>query len=192
MITTLSLTLIPVYALHDFNVNTPADMKAPKLIVPDDIYIKSNHDTRVSFIAKAIDNVDGIIQIDCTKPSNAVFNVGRTKVHCSASDSAGNISTANFTVTVGYEIVKIPRWIKQVTEFWVNEQIDDETYMQTLGYLIKNEYLSIPYSKSPNELTEYGFPNWIKNNGKLWSTEKISDDEFSIGLQWLINRGFIK
>jgi hypothetical protein len=48
----------------------------------------------------AVDLVDGVVPVTCVPPSGSLFPIGTTTVTCSASDTRGNTSTANFTVTV--------------------------------------------------------------------------------------------
>ncbi|MGH9879731.1 MAG: HYR domain-containing protein, partial [Nitrososphaerales archaeon] len=50
--------------------------------------------------ATATDNVDGTLTATCTPASGSMFPLGTTTVTCTATDSAGNIGTASFTVTV--------------------------------------------------------------------------------------------
>jgi hypothetical protein len=48
----------------------------------------------------AVDNVDGPVPITCDPPIGSFFGLGKTKVSCSASDSAGNTSRGSFSVLV--------------------------------------------------------------------------------------------
>ena len=41
---------------------------------------------------------------DCNPPSGSVFPLGDTIVTCTATDGAGNIGTASFTITVHTQI----------------------------------------------------------------------------------------
>ncbi len=139
----------------------------PRLILPGDIYVNSKVPTPVNFIVKATDDFDKNVSIQCDTSSGSVFKIGKTTVRCAAEDSARNKRMGSFVVTVGYEIAQIPQWVKKITKFWVQNSIDDQTYSQTIGFLIGEKILKVPVGK-------------------------ISDDSFSIMLQWLINRGMIK
>ena len=86
----------------------------------------------------------------------------------------------------------IPDWIKQVAEFWITDQIDDDGFVQVIEYLVKQEIITIPYAESPEGESAVSIPSWIKTNSEFWVKGNISDDEFSIGLEWLINNGIIK
>lgn len=48
----------------------------------------------------ALDNVDGAVGVACSPASGSAFPFGATAVTCSATDAAGNPSSASFTVTV--------------------------------------------------------------------------------------------
>jgi hypothetical protein len=50
------------------------------------------------------DLVDGSVAVICSPPSGASFPVGATAVACAATDAAGNVSGASFTVTVVYGV----------------------------------------------------------------------------------------
>jgi hypothetical protein len=55
---------------------------------------------RVRFGLTATDAVDGPVPVACRPRSGSLFQVGRTGVACSATDSSANAATASFTVTV--------------------------------------------------------------------------------------------
>ena len=79
---------------------TVIDTTAPTIIIPDDVTIEASSQTNniVSFgDAKADDNV-GVTTI--TNDAPAAFAVGETIVIWTATDAAGNISTASQTVTI--------------------------------------------------------------------------------------------
>lgn len=189
----LSISLFSATASGDMQKNSSKiiDNESPKLFIPKDIYITSKNPVQVDFKVSAIDNVDGKVYVQCDKISNAIFKLGKTTVRCETEDSAGNKSRASFIVTVGYNIVQIPSWVKQPTKLWIENSIDDKTYAKTMGFLIKEQLVQIPFAKSPN-YSESKIPVWIKTNAKLWVDNKISDDEYSIILQWLINRNIIQ
>ena len=167
------------------------DVLAPKLILPDTIYVASKIPIQVNFTVKAIDEVDGEIDAYCDRTSGSYFKVGQTRVRCEAEDSSGNRKTGSFTITVGYEIVKIPSWVKQTTKYWVEDFTDDKTYATTIGFLIQEGIVTVPFAKTPN-YSEIEIPSWIKTNAKYWTEGGITNDEYSIMLQWLINRSIIK
>ena len=74
-----------------------------KIMVEDDLYIKSSIPIKVTFETKATDKFDNIIPVNCDKTSNSVFELGKTTVRCIAIDSLGNEIKDSFQVTVGYD-----------------------------------------------------------------------------------------
>jgi len=193
LITVLSISLFSATASGDMqeNPSTIIDYESPKLFVPNDIYILSKNPIQVDFKVEAIDNIDGRVQVQCDKISGATFKLGKTIVRCETKDSVGNTNRASFVVTIGYNIVQIPSWVKQPTTLWIENSIDDKTYAKTMGFLIKERLIHIPFAKSPN-YSESEIPIWIKTNAKSWIDNEISDDEYSIILQWLLNRNIIQ
>ena len=193
LVTVLSISLFSTTASGDMQENPSKiiDYESPKLFIPNDIYILSKNPIQVDFKVEAIDNVDGKVQVQCDKISGAIFKLGKTIVRCETKDSAGNTNRTSFIVTIGYNIVQIPSWIKQPTKLWIEDSIDDKTYAKTMGFLIKEQLVQIPFPKSPN-YSESKIPIWIKTNAKSWVDNEISDDEYSIILQWLLNRNIIQ
>ena len=87
---------------------------------------------------------------------------------------------------------QIPNWVKQVAEFWITDQIDDDGFVQVIQYLVEQEIISIPDAKSPEGEYATSIPSWIKTNSEFWIQGGINDDEFAVGLEWLINNGIIQ
>ncbi|HEY7366939.1 MAG TPA: HYR domain-containing protein [Nitrosopumilaceae archaeon] len=168
------------------------DKTPPNIITKGDIYKISKIPTIVPFSVAAIDNVDGQVRIDCDKTPKTVFNLGKTTVRCLAIDSSGNEARISFVVTVGYEIVKIPYWLKHTTAFWVADQMSDSEYAKTLQYLLEKEIIHIPFNKQTKNAFAKEIPVWIKTSSQKWIAGELSDDEFSIGIQWMLERGLIQ
>lgn len=55
---------------------------------------------RVRFVVTALDDVDGSVPVTCRPRAGTRFRIGRTRVHCSATDTSANAATASFTITV--------------------------------------------------------------------------------------------
>ena len=62
----------------------------------------------------------------------------------------------------------IPNWIKQVAEFWISDQIDNEGFVQVIEYLVQQEIITIPYAESPEDESAVSIPSWIKTNSEFW------------------------
>ena len=79
------------------------DTTPPVLVAPSSVSQETeiNADTSVVFSVSATDNVDGPVSVNCDHDSGSLFPIGTTTtVHCSATDSHGNIGSAQFDVTV--------------------------------------------------------------------------------------------
>jgi len=87
---------------------------------------------------------------------------------------------------------QIPNWVKQVAEFWITDQIDDDGFVQVIQYLVGQEIISIPDAKPAEGESAVSIPGWIKTNSEFWIQGGINDDEFAVGLEWLINNGIIQ
>jgi hypothetical protein len=78
------------------------DTIPPTINVPSDMTVAAFEPsgTAVYYAVSATDNIDPNPVVTCTPPSGSFFPAGTTTVNCTATDSAGNISTASFSVTV--------------------------------------------------------------------------------------------
>jgi probable HAF family extracellular repeat protein len=78
------------------------DLVAPTVVVPSDVAVdaESPGGAPVEFTVSAVDDVDPAPHVSCVPDSGATFPVGDTTVNCTASDSAGNVGSASFSVHV--------------------------------------------------------------------------------------------
>lgn len=78
------------------------DTVPPELIIPGDLVVQaeSGDSATVTYTVTANDDVDGALTPSCTPPSGSTFFLGTTLVECTATDTAGNSSTASFNITV--------------------------------------------------------------------------------------------
>jgi len=90
----------------------------------------------------------------------------------------------------------IPLWIKNNAGWWADDKIDDFTFAQGIGFLIKNKIIQIhdlpttPVGEISIE-NDIVIPSWIKNNAGWWADGQIDDSSFVSGLQWLISNGIM-
>ena len=106
------------------------------------------------------------------------------------------VSTSNFQIN-SQSILKdekinvIPTWIKNNAEWWASGAIDDDSFIQGIQFLVKENILKIPpTSQGTNPSSE--IPTWIKNNAEWWASGAIDDDSFIQGIQFLIKEGILK
>ena len=118
------------------------------------------------------DNISGIVQLNFQ-------NLGDNNL---ASTSIPIV--IRNTAYVNYDI-SIPSWIKNNAGWWADGQIDDETFVQGIQYLIKEGIMKIPSTTSTGTGTNQ-IPSWIKNNAGWWADGQIDDETFVQGIQYLI------
>ncbi|KFM17544.1 hypothetical protein AAA799P11_01304, partial [Marine Group I thaumarchaeote SCGC AAA799-P11] len=86
----------------------------------------------------------------------------------------------------------IPSWIKNNAEWWADGQIDDDSFVQGIQYLVKEGILKIPPTSQGEGTGSNEIPAWIKNNAGWWAEGAIDDDSFIQGIQFLIKEGIMK
>jgi hypothetical protein len=87
--------------------------------------------------------------------------------------------------------ILIPDWIRNNAAWWSKGQIDDNTFIQGIEFLIKNDIVVIPKSQqSSSEVKE--IPTWIRNNAAWWSENQIDDQTFVKGLEFLLQKGILR
>lgn len=82
---------------------TVVDTTPPVINVPlaqADAEATSPSGAVVTYTVNGSDLVSGAVSVTCTPSSGSTFPLGVTTVNCSATDGAGNVGTASFSVTV--------------------------------------------------------------------------------------------
>ena len=87
---------------------------------------------------------------------------------------------------------KIPEWIKNNAEWWAAGSIDDDSFVQGIQFLVKEDILKIPSTTQESNTNSNEIPEWIKNNAEWWAAGSIDDDSFIQGIQFLIKEGIVK
>jgi hypothetical protein len=88
---------IMVSDAESFPDTTPPVVTVPATIVAE---ATSPNGAVVPFTATAIDPDNGVVPVICSPASGSTFPLGSTIVGCTASDPAGNVGRASFTVQV--------------------------------------------------------------------------------------------
>ncbi len=187
----VSLSVLFAGSVNDVFAVEQLTMFKSKIITNGDLYVESKTPTQIPFSVTAIDGFNNSIPVECDKTPKTMFKVGKTTVRCMAFDSFGNKASDSFVVTIGYEIVQIPDWLKNITQFWISGGISDDEYFQTLSFLLDEQIIHVPYTKMPKNSGDYEIPTWIKTHAERWVDGEISNDEFSIGMYWLLDRKII-
>jgi hypothetical protein len=87
--------------------------------------------------------------------------------------------------------ISIPEWIRNNALWWSQEQIDDNTFIQGIEYLIKNKIILIPQTQQETSESQE-IPSWIKNNASWWADGQINDETFVQGLEFMIKNGILR
>jgi len=95
---------------------------------------------------------------------------------------------------LGYENQSsMPEWVRNNAKWWSDGLIDDESFVQGVQYLVKENIISIQDSSQSNAITpDNKIPDWVRNNAKWWSDGLIGEKEFLNGIEFLVSAGVIK
>ena len=86
----------------------------------------------------------------------------------------------------------IPAWIKNNAGWWADEQIDDNSFVSGIQWLISNDVMIIPHTEQGTGDGSNVIPDWIKNNAGWWADGQIDDTSFIQSIQFLIENRIIK
>jgi len=86
----------------------------------------------------------------------------------------------------------IPSWIKNNAGWWADGSIDDDSFVQGIQFLIKEDVLKIPPTTQGSSSGSNEIPSWIKNNAGWWADGSIDDSSFVQGIQFLIKEGIMR
>ncbi|MCY3976235.1 MAG: peptidase [Thaumarchaeota archaeon] len=86
----------------------------------------------------------------------------------------------------------IPDWVRNNAGWWSEGKIQDQDFISGIQYLIKENIIQIPITKSKDHnATNDVIPDWVRNNAGWWSEGKIQDQDFIFGIQYLIQNRLI-
>ncbi|MDX2082208.1 MAG: HYR domain-containing protein [Terrimicrobiaceae bacterium] len=95
-----------------------ADTTGPVISTPGNLIVSGNASGAVvTFEVSALDAVSGEAQVIVSPSSGSVFPLGTTPVNVTATDAAGNVSSASFTVTVQPPTLPTPWTLQQIRPF---------------------------------------------------------------------------
>lgn len=86
----------------------------------------------------------------------------------------------------------IPEWVKNNAKWWAHGQIDDESFVQAVSYLLQNKIVVIEDLPYPASWMEKDVPDWVKNNASWWADDLIQEDDFIKGIKFLVEKGVIQ
>jgi len=86
----------------------------------------------------------------------------------------------------------IPAWIKNNAGWWAEGQIDDNSFVQGIQFMIKENIISISNLPESSSETADSVPAWVKNNAGWWAEGQIDDNSFVKGIEYLVKVGIIQ
>jgi len=86
--------------------------------------------------------------------------------------------------------ITVPEWVKNNAGWWADGSIDDDTFVQGIEYLVKEELINVNRQSDISNL-EQNVPEWVKNNAGWWADGSIDDDTFVQGIEYLVKVGII-
>ncbi len=85
----------------------------------------------------------------------------------------------------------IPSWVKNSAEWWAIGQIDDNTFVQGIEFLVQENIIKVTNTTQINS-GDQSVPSWIKNNAGWWANGTIDDETFVQGIEFLVQENIIK
>ena len=89
-------------------------------------------------------------------------------------------------------IQEIPDWVKNNAGWWANGDIDDNSFVQGIQFMIKEGLMKIPVTEQGSGSQDNNIPDWVKNNAGWWANGDIDDNSFVQGIQFMIKEGLMK
>ena len=94
-------------------------------------------------------------------------------------------SSILFPNSLAQEDTQVPSWVKNIAEWWADDQVSEKEFLAAIEYLISNNIISLstmPCGTLGSSSTEM-VPSWVKNNAKWWSEDLIEDTDFTNGIE---------
>ena len=128
---------------------------------------------------------------------NEKFTDGTFQVKAQYGNSKATIEIISFVIISSddasvSEDNKIPDWIKSNAGWWADGQIDDNSFVEGIQFLIKEGLMKIPVTEQGSVSEDNKIPDWIKSNAGWWADGQIDDNSFVEGIQFLIKEGLMK
>ena len=103
-------------------------------------------------------------------------------------------------------VQKVPEWMKNISEWWSQGEVDDTKFKEVIQFLIQEEIIDVPTGPNvsvskDDELAQeelqldpepLPIPEWVKNNAEWWSQGVITEDDFLKAIEYLVKNGIIQ
>ena len=103
------------------------------------------------------------------------------------------ISTIPFVLSYEYwdSDFTVPSWIKNNAGWWADDQINDDSFVSGIQWMITNDVVILPPTELGEGDGENVIPRWVKSTAGWWSNDEINDATFVAALKYLIGEGII-
>ncbi len=91
-------------------------------------------------------------------------------------------------------VAEIPEWVKNNAKWWSTGQIDDNSFVTGIQFLVENNILKIPSTRVEKQSSDSdtALPTWVKTNVGWWADGQVSQTEFISSMQFLVKNDIIK
>ena len=135
-------------------------------------------------------------------PLNEKFLEGKYTVKAQYGNSKATVQSITFMINSDNLVTSsenslsstsIPSWIKSNAGWWAEGQIDDNSFVEGIQFMIKEGLMIIPVTEQ-NSVTSQDneIPSWIKSNAGWWAEGQIDDNSFVEGIQFMIKEGLMR
>jgi subtilisin family serine protease len=196
------------YRVEEFSSEGPTEngQTVPTVVGPDSVMTSSFNEQPFMGTSAATPHIAGLAALFLQQNptlsteqlrNQLLINANRDMIPESSSNNVGYglpnadsiLNTEGPTTTEGR--LNILEWIKELTKWWLNNEISEREFIDGIQHLIKNHIIVVPDLPRNTSPSDQMIPNWIKNNAQWWVDDKISDTEFVNGLTYLIKEGII-
>ena len=184
--------------------NLKSDSKAKIIFDITDIFLKNkpvstNYDFSITHNGKIIFEQSGIstesrdkhnvIELTIPKDITGIVNLNFENL------DNNEFAKTTFPVVINrvstQNEISIPNWIRNNAAWWSDNQIDDNTFIQGIEYLIQNNIIRVSQTQQETSDSQE-IPSWIRNNAGWWADGQIDNETFIQGLEFLIKTGIIR
>jgi len=128
--------------------------------------------------------------VDFTMPDGStseIFSAAIVKI--SGQNMQSLLDNIDPKYRMSSSVEKVPSWIKNNAGWWANDDIDDDSFIQGIQFLIKEKILEINETSSTEKSDK--IPAWVKNNAGWWADGQITESDFLSGITHLVKTGII-
>ena len=136
-------------------------------------------------------------------PLNEKFLEGKYTVKAQYGNSKATVQSITFMINSGILVIaaednlpshsSIPSWVKSNAGWWAEGQIDDNSFVEGIQFMIKEGLMIIPVTEQSSVVSQDNeIPSWVKSNAGWWAEGQIDDNSFVEGIQFMIKEGLMR